>query len=208
MRRSLVAAAAILAVGGGLCLAGDKAALGKPAPDFELKDVLGRTYKLSEFKGSVVVLEWINQDCPVWRGKLKFLNETYGAVVAGKAKPEAPVTEGATAKVVWLCIDSTNYMTPGRNHAYAAVNGIAKPILMDAAGTVGRTYDARTTPHCFVIDPQGTVVYDGAPDNSQSARSGSAPVNYIALAVESALAGKPVATARTNPYGCSVKYKS
>ncbi len=182
-------------------VAGERPTIGKPAPGFELKDVYGRTYKLSDFRGRVVVLEWVNQDCPIWRGKANELRDTYKKLVATKAVESKPVKEGAATGLVWLCIDSTHYMPPARNHAFFVVNGIAKPVLMDNDGKVGRAYDARTTPHCFVIDQKGVLAYDGAFDDRSSG------TNYVLAAVQAVLAGRPVATARTNPYGCSVKYK-
>ena len=187
--------------------AGTKAEIGKPAPDFKLKDIYGKTYTLSEFRGRIVVLEWMNQDCPIWRGKARELNATYKKLVVKKAKPNRPVKENVSTGVVWLCIDSTHYMTPERNRLFFAVNGISKPVLMDNDGKVGHAYGARTTPHCFVIDAKGTLVYDGAFDNERSRGRDDKPVNYVEAAVKAVLAGKPVAAPRTNPYGCSVKYK-
>lgn len=199
--------AAVLLLGGSLSPLLAAAEVGKAAPDFELKDIYGKVYKLADFRGKVVVLEWANQDCPIWRGKIQEMNESFKKLVAKDARPNAPIQEKAATGVVWLCIDSTNYMTAVRNMMYFAVNGIAKPVLMDNDGTAGRAYGARTTPHCFVIDQKGTLVYDGAFDNNRARGDGAGPVDYVAAAVEAVLAGKPVSTPRTSPYGCSVKYK-
>ena len=165
-----------------------KSAVGEPAPDFDLQDVYGKTFKLSEFKDRVVVLEWLNEDCPVSRGKHDdgVMQKTYRKY-AGRG-------------VIWLGIDSTYRHKPEQDRIYAADKGLAYPILLDADGKVGRTYGARTTPHMFVIDKKGVLAYDGAIDDKGSK-------NYVAAAIDALLAGKPVADAKTAPYGCTVKYK-
>jgi len=203
--RIFVVCSLALAMCGALSTVHAAPQIGKPAPDFALKDIYGKLYKLSEFKGKVVVLEWINQDCPIWRGKAAQLNETYKKLLAPKSRPGVPVKK-LRSDVVWLCIDSTHYMTGERNRAFFVLNGIAKPVLMDPDGKVGKAYDARTTPHMFVIDKNGILVYDGACDNARSRKKGAELVDYVAQAVEAVLAGKPVPTPKTNPYGCSVKY--
>jgi len=174
--------------------AAKKAELGAPAPDFELKDVYGKVFRLADFKGKIVVLEWINQECPVSKGKHEngTMQKTY--------------KQFAVRDVVWLAIDSTfrnaneKERTPEQNRVYAAQMGLAYPILHDADGKVGRAYGAKTTPHMFVIDKKGSLVYDGAIDDRGDK-------NYVGAAIESVLAGKPVEEAKTTPYGCSVKYR-
>ncbi len=165
-----------------------KVELGAPAPDFAMKDVYGKEFKLTEFKGKIVVLEWINQKCPVSRGKHDddVMQKTY--------------RKHAAEGVIWLAVDSTNGRKAEENRVYAAEKGLAYPILDDSAGKIGRTYGAKTTPHMFVIDRNGNLAYDGAIDDK-------ANKNYVEAAIEDLLAGRPVKTAKTAPYGCSVKYK-
>lgn len=167
------------------------AEVGKPAPEFELKDTDGKVHKLSDYKDKVVVLEWFNKDCPVCRKampKMKELAASYSA-----------------KGVVWLAVDSTAVRTVEENKAAKKDEGIAYPILMDNDGKVGRTYGAKTTPHMFIIN-KGTLVYAGAHDNGQAADK-STPRNYIQESLDAILAGKPVPLAKTDAYGCSVKYK-
>jgi len=164
-----------------------KADLGKPAPEFALKDVYGKEFKLSDFKERVIVLEWINKGCPVSKGahEKKVMQDTYKKY-AGKG-------------VVWLAIDTTVGTKPEDNRVYAAEMSLAYPILHDVEGKVGRAYGAKTTPHMFVIDKAGKLAYTGAIDDREK-------TNYVAAALDALLAGKPVAKAKTEPYGCSVKY--
>lgn len=166
-----------------------KAEIGSPAPEFELKDVYSNTFKLSNFKDKIVVLEWINKNCPVSEAKHrdKTMQNTY--------------KDRADRGVVWLAIDTTANAVPDENRIYAAKMGLAYPILHDPDGKVGRLYGAQTTPHMFVIDKKGNLAYDGAIDNKDK-------INYVADAVDALLAGKPVSSSKTKPYGCGVKYKS
>jgi len=164
------------------------AEVGAPAPAFELPDVYGKPFKLDEFKGRIVVLEWINQACPVSRGKHDdgVMQKTY--------------KKYARDGIIWLAIDSTHGRKPEQNRVYAAEQHLAYPILQDAEGKVGRAYGARTTPHMFVIDKKGILAYDGAIDDK-------ADKNYVAAALDALLADRPVTPAKTAPYGCSVKYR-
>jgi len=168
--------------------------VGEIAPDFELESCDGRQYKLSDAKDKIVVLEWINQDCPVSRS----------------ARPKLKETAEAYAKlgVVWLAIDSTNYQTPEQNDKYRKTHDLPYPILMDNDGKVGRAYGAKVTPHIFVI-AKGKLVYAGAHDNQQQRRGREQPEyrNYVAEALDAILAGKDVPSPTTTPYGCPVKYK-
>ena len=165
------------------------AALGSPAPDFVLKDAYGKEFKLSEFKDKVVVLEWLNQDCPVSRGthQKKIMQDTY--------------KKYADKGVIWLGVCSTAGEKPDRDRVYAAAQGLAYPILHDVDGKVGHAYQAKTTPHMFVIDKTGKLAYTGAIDDRKDK-------NYVATAVDELLEGKPVSTPKTEPYGCGVKYGS
>lgn len=176
--------------------------IGKPAPDFSLPDLDGKTVKLSEYKGKTVVLEWFNPDCPFVKA-----NHTKGSL-KGMAK------RFSDKGIVWLAVNSN---AAGKQGHGADVNrkgketyGIDYPILLDENGEVGKMYAARTTPHMYIIDPQGVLVYKGAIDNTP----GSDPepedkvVNYVEAALGELAAGKAVTTKETEPYGCSVKYAS
>jgi peroxiredoxin len=185
--------------------AGSGAAIGQPAPDFTLKDLDGKEVSLASLKGKTVVLEWFNPGCP-------FVKNSHGkASLKGFAKK-------ATAKgdVVWLTINSA---APGKQGAGAEANreaaktfGIENPILLDEDGKVGKAYGATNTPHMFVIDPKGTLVYAGAIDNSPDGEGespeGGKLVNHVEQALAEIAAGKPVTVSRTKAYGCGVKYGS
>jgi peroxiredoxin len=168
------------------------AKLGAPAPAFTLKNTDGKDVSLSDFAGKTVVLQWINPDCPVCKGKMED-----GSVAKMMADAKA-----ADPDVVFLLINSTHYMAdkPAANADYMKANKVSATALVDGDGAVGHAYGAKTTPHCYVIDPKGTLAYDGAIDDKGSK-------NYVVEAVTAIKQGKPVATASTKPYGCSVKYK-
>lgn len=180
----------------------EKAAVGKAAPDFTLKDLDGKDVALSSFKGKTVVLEWFNPGCPFVK-----LSHTKGSL-KGYAKTK-------TAKgVVWLGINSG---APGKQGAGVEANkkgvetfALDNPVLLDESGAVGRAYGATNTPHMYVIDPTGTLVYAGAIDNSPDAEGqspeGGTLVNYVEEALAAIEAKKPVAVSTTAAYGCSVKY--
>jgi peroxiredoxin len=162
------------------------AKVGEPAPDIMLKDTYGKEFKLSEFKGKIVVLEWLNPHCPVSKGKheQKVMQDTY---------------KKYADKVVWLGVDTTSGTKADSDRVYAAKMQLAYPILMDGDGKAGHAYGARTTPHMFVIDKDGKLAYDGAIDDKGE-------TNYVAAAVDAVSEGKPVAKPKTEPYGCGVKY--
>lgn len=179
-----------------------KAEVGKPAPDFTLKDVDGKDVKLSSFKGKKVVLEWFNPGCP-------FVKAAHSK---GSLK-EAAKKQTANG-VVWLAINSG---APGKQGAGADANKAAAktwsmdhPILLDESGAVGKAYGATNTPHMMVIDDKGTLVYRGAIDNSPDGEGESAPggklVSYVDGALSDLAAARPIGTAETKAYGCSVKY--
>lgn len=197
MKRNVISGVAVAAltlaslVGLSVAVGADaekKAQVGAPAPDFELKDVYGKAFKLSDFKGRIVVLEWINKDCPVSHKK-----HTDGTM-------QGVLKDRAAKGVVWLAIDSTHSAKPENNRVYAAEVGLSYPILHDPDGKVGRSYGAKTTPHMFVIDKNGTLAYDGAIDDKDK-------TNYVLAAIDDLLADRKVKTSTTTPYGCSVKYK-
>ena len=177
-------------------------AVGQPAPDFTLTDTNGKKHSLSSFKGKYVVLEWNNPDCP-------FVVKHYNS------KNMQALQKAYTGKgVVWLTINSG---APGKEGVYPAVElnkmtqakGAAPTAyLLDGDGKVGKVYGAKNTPQMFVITPEGKIVYSGAIDSIRSANQADIPkaTNYVKAALDSAMAGKPVATPVSQPYGCSVKY--
>jgi peroxiredoxin len=174
------------------------AKIGDQAPAFQLTDTDGKTVKLADYKGKVVVLEWFNPGCPVVVGH-------YEADTMNKT-----IAKFKENQVVWLRINSGG---PGKQGHGLEVNKNAKtewniktPILLDEEGTVGKAYGAKTTPHCFVINADGVLVYAGAIDNGKPDKIGD--INYVEKAVQQTLAGETVTTAETKAYGCGVKYKS
>ena len=178
--------------------------VGQAAPDFTLKDAAGKTVKLSDFKGKHVVLEWTNPGCP-------YVRKHYNSGNMPATQQDA-VGKG----VVWLSInstekDSSDYMEPSALVAWKKERKAAPTaVLMDEEGTVGRAYGARTTPHMYIVDPQGRLVYAGGIDSipSSSTADIAKATNYVKQALSESLAGKPISAATTRPYGCSIKYKS
>ena len=178
------------------------AAVGAAAPDFTLADLDGKTVKLADLKGKTVVLEWFNPDCPYVKR-----SHTKGSLV-GTAKKQTD------KGIVWLAINSA---APGKQGSGADRNkearkeyGLGHPVLLDEKGDVGKAYGATNTPHMFVIDKTGKLVYKGAIDNSPDGEGGAAEggklVNFVDAALEDVGAGRAVKTAETRAYGCSVKY--
>ncbi len=183
------------------------ATVGEKAPAFTGRDTYGKIHKLSALKGKFVVLEWHNHDCPFtmsqYKGKMQKLQQEW------------------TAKgVVWLRVISSapgkeGYVTPQRANEDAESNGaVPTATLLDPKGIIGHAYGAKTTPHMFVIDPQGVLIYDGAVDNaplqddfSNMTPDGKPYVNYVDQALGQAMAGQEVTVKSTSPYGCGVKYK-
>lgn len=178
--------------------------IGQAAPDFSLTDVNGKAVKLSEFKGKTVVLEWTNPGCP-------FVQKHYGS------NNMQSLQKDATAKgVVWLSINSTeknhsDYLAPTKLNA--KMNGEWKAassyLLMDETGKVGQAYSAKTTPHMYVINPSGKLVFAGGIDDKRSTNPADVKTakNFVRAALDETLAGKPVSVATAAPYGCSVKYQ-
>jgi peroxiredoxin len=176
---------------------------GQPVPDFTLTDTNGKTHTLSEHKGKFVVLEWFNPDCPF----VKKHYEDSGNLPSLQAK--------YTAKdVVWLSINSSaegkeGSYSPADTNKWAEANK-AKPtaLLLDGDGKVGKLYGAKATPHMYVINPAGELIYQGAIDSKASVDTEdiASSANYVQEALDAAMAGKPVQTASTKAYGCSVKY--
>jgi peroxiredoxin len=175
--------------------------VGKPAPAFTGTDINGKTVKLSDYAGKIVVIESYNSDCP-------FCNNHYKT----GAMPE--MQKGLAAKgVVWLLVNSVNpknfsHRTPEQAKAEMADKKItADAWIDDSAGVIGHLYGMQTTPHMFVIDKSGTLVYDGAIDDQPDPSHDPAKArNYVREAVDEVIGGKPVEVSQTKPYGCSVKY--
>jgi len=175
---------------------------GQPAPDFTLTDVSGKAVKLSELKGKYVVLEWVNPDCP-------YVQKHYNSANMPNLQKEY-----GGRQVTWLTINSTReghseFKSPQQMGGWMKEKGAAPAAtLLDRDSKVGKAYGAVTTPHMYVIDPKGTLVYVGAIDDKRSTNPADVKTakNYVRLALEESLAGKPVSTASTSPYGCTVKY--
>ena len=182
--------------------ASDKAEIDKKAPDFKLKDTNGKEHSLSDFKGKYVVLEWNNFGCP-------FVKKHYNS------KNMQQLQKKYTGKdVVWLTINSS---APGKEGHFSSEE-LNKKIkeqdanmtayLIDEKGTVGKTYGAKTTPHMYIVNPEGTLVYAGGIDDIASTDTDDIKKakNYVAAALDAAMAGKKIETKTSQPYGCSVKY--
>jgi peroxiredoxin len=173
------------------------AKIGQPAPAFELTDTEGKTHKLADYKGKVVVLEWFNPGCPVV--KLHHERNTTMTDTQTKFKDK---------NVVWLAVNSGG---PGKQGHGKEANSSARkdwhmayPVLLDESGATGQSYGAKTTPHMFVIDEKGALVYAGAIDNGTPGKVGD--INYVDQALTQTLAHETVSTSETKPYGCPVKY--
>jgi peroxiredoxin len=198
MKRFALAAALALAA----LPAAASSVVGQPAPDFSAPDLQGKTVRLSDFKGRYVVLEWTNPECP-------YVRRHYNSGNMPSLQKEV-----ATKGVVWLAINSSSQasgeFTPPESMAkwIADKGGAPRATLIDKDGKVGRAYGARTTPHMYVVDPQGKLIYAGAIDDKRwaSAEDTKSARNYVRAALEESMAGKAVSVAATTPYGCSVKY--
>jgi hypothetical protein len=175
---------------------------GGPAPDFSAQDTYGKTHTLSEYKGKYVVLEWTNRECPYTRkhyesGNMQRLQQEW------------------TAKgIIWFTVLSSapgqqGYMTADQENAYVQqMKASPTAVLLDPTGQVGHLYGAKTTPHIFIIDPSGVLIYNGGIDDKATADQADIATahNYLSAALEEAMAGKPVSAPVSRPYGCSVKY--
>ena len=175
---------------------------GSAAPDFAVTDTAGKPVKLSDYKGKFVVLEWTNPECP-------FVQKHYDS----KNMQDLQKEWGAK-DVVWLTINSTNqrsseFKSGAQMDAWLKAQGAApKSALIDSSSATGRAYAAKTTPHMFVVDPSGKILYNGAIDDKRSANPADVKTarNFVRVALTEATSGKPVTVASTTPYGCSVKY--
>jgi len=195
----MIACVGTIAWNGAFAFGGEavtKAKVGEVAPAFSLKDVDGKEHKLSDYAGKIVVLEWSNYQCPFCRRHAEM--RTAEKVMAKfEGKP-----------VVWIGIDSTK--TCEKNVAkikkWMAKSKMAYPMLLDAPGSVGKLYGAKSTPHMFVVDAKGVLAYRGAMDDDPYG-GGKKVKNYVESAVVALLKGDPVAVPMTKAYGCSVKYR-
>lgn len=194
---AVITAAFILSVTGAEALS-----VNEPAPNFTLTDSNGNTHSLSDFKNSFVVLEWVNFDCP-------FVKKHYQSGNMQKLQKDA-TEQGVT----WLSINSS---AEGKQGAYSQeqvneiiANSEASPTayLLDASGDVGRLYGAQTTPHMFVINPSGVLIYQGAIDSIPSFNAEDIPeaTNYVTAALTAGMNNQPIEMPMTKAYGCSVKY--
>ena len=184
--------------------AADVPPVGSAAPDFSLPDAKGDSHSLSQYKGKYVVLEWFNPECP-------FVKKHYGSDNMQRLQ------EQYTSKgVVWLTIDSNAPGTEGSITPEQAQKITASwkthqtALLLDPEGKAGRAYGAKNTPNMVIINPEGKIAYEGAIDSKASPNPADIPssTNYVKAALDQSLAGKPITTPQTKPYGCSVKYKS
>lgn len=183
------------------------ATVGQPAPDFSALDTQGKTHKLGDFKGKFVVLEWTNPGCP-------FVKKHYSGDKAGNMQS---LQKEFTAKgVVWLSVNSTesasyDYLPPAKLASWQAEKSAAPTaMLMDESGKIGQLYGAKTTPHIYIVSPQGVLLYTGGIDSIASTRVDDikTATNYVRQGLTEALGGKPVSVAVSRAYGCAVKYKA
>jgi len=176
--------------------------VGEAAPEFQATDSNGQAHKLSQYRGKFVVLEWHNNGCPYTRkhyesGNMQRLQKEW----TGRG-------------VVWFTVISSapeqqGYVTAQQENDYLKrMNAVPTAALLDPQGDVGRLYSAKTTPHMFIINPAGVLIYDGAIDSKPTTDQAdiASAKNYVSEALAEAMSGKPVTTPTSRPYGCSVKY--
>ena len=176
--------------------------VGEPAPGFEGMDTGGNVQRLSDYRGKTVVLEWTNHDCP-------YVRKHYGA-----GNMQEQQREAAAQGVVWLSIISSapgkqGHVSPEESEELTRTrNATPRAVILDSEGKIGRAYNAKTTPHMFIIDKTGVLVYMGGIDSISTANPDDIPqaTQYVRVALQELAAGKPVSTPVTKPYGCSVKY--
>jgi peroxiredoxin len=199
LRQSILRAVLVLA----LMASAFAVKIGEPAPNFTGVDSNGKQQSLSAYKGKFVVLEWHNQGCPYTRkhyesGNMQRLQK-----------------EWTSKGVIWLTVISSapgtqGFVTPTQENEYLQkMNAAPTAVIMDPGGSLGHLYGAKTTPHMFIIDPSGTLIYNGAIDDHATSDQAdiASSKNYVSMALQEAMSGKPVTDAATRPYGCSVKYK-
>ena len=176
--------------------------VGDTAPDFTATASNGKTIRLSDYRGKYVVLEWHNNGCP-------YVGKHYKS-----GNMQRLQREWTSHGVTWFTVLSSapgkqGYVTASEENDYLVkMQAAPTAALLDPSGEIGHLYDAKTSPHMIVINPQGVIIYDGAIDDKPTTDLSDVPgaTNYVSLALEQAMAGKQVATPATRPYGCSVKY--
>jgi len=202
MKNKILSVLAALVVISFSSVANAQVTSGQPAPDFTLTDSNSTAHSLSGFKGKFVVLEWLNHSCP-------FVVKHYGS-----GNMQTLQKEFTAKDVVWLSINSSatgkeGSVTPQEANALTTEQGAAPTaVLLDGDGKVGKMYGAKTTPHMYVINPEGVLIYQGAIDDKASTDPAdiAGSKNYVREALGAAMAGQPVVEASTKSYGCSVKY--
>jgi len=202
VKRLLILSSALIALTLFTTLLYAAAKVGEAAPSFSEAASDGKTYNLSSYQGKFVVLEWHNQGCP------------YTAKHYESGNMQKLQKEWTAKGVTWFTVISSapgtqGYVDASNENSYMAkMKAAPTAALLDPSGQLGHMYGAKTTPHMFIINPQGKLIYDGAiddrPTTDESDVNGAK--NYVSLALDEAMAGKPVSTATTRPYGCSVKY--
>ena len=167
----------------------------KAAPGFTLSNYDGKMVSLSDYEGKIVVLEWFNYECP------------FSVYHYEKANTMVELADKYKNKnVVWLAVNSTKHLSTEKDKEFAGKHKVSHPILDDRSGEVGRAYGAKTTPHIFIINAGGSIVYDGAIDNTPLGKKQQEVINYVDKALAELIEGKAVGIANTEPYGCTVKY--
>lgn len=202
MKRAIVAVAALAAGLAWMGSAGANTQVGQPAPQFSAVDTAGKAVSLADFKGKYVVLEWTNPECP-------FVQKHYTS-----GSMQATQKHAAGKGVVWLSVNTTGGTQDPKLAAELAswvkVQKATPTALLLDGGKLGQAFGAKTTPHMYLIDPAGKLVYAGAIDSKASANAGdiASATNYVIQAIDETAAGKPVSKPVTGAYGCSVKYAS
>ena len=189
-------------IGAAACTAVAGVSINKPAPDFTGVDSNGKTHSLSQYQGKTVVLEWTNHDCPYVRKHYQSGNmQSLQKAATGDGVVWLSIISSAPGKQGHVSGAEANALTSQRNASPSAV-------ILDEKGDIGRLYGAKTTPHMYIIDPKGTLVYMGGIDNIPSSNQDDivSATNYVRIALQSLSDGKPIADNVTRPYGCSVKY--
>jgi peroxiredoxin len=202
MNRSVIYRAFVATAVLGAAVAFGAASVGQSAPEFKVKDTSGKEQSLSAYKGKFVVLEWVNPGCP-------FVQKHYDT-----SNMQSTQKAAESKGVVWLTVSSTapdagDYKKPSDLAAWLKQKGASPTAtLMDDDGKLGHAYGARTTPHMYIIDPQGKLIYAGAIDDKRwaSPETTKQAKNHVRVALGEAMAGKPVSMSATSPYGCTVKY--
>ena len=175
-----------------------RATLDQPAPDFTLKDTKDQPRSLSAYKDRILVVEWVNPECPYVKRHYRqgSMQETYRRV------------KSLDKSIVWLAIDSTHSANAGQIQFWIERHRVPYPVLLDPDGAVGRLYDSRSTPHMFVIDTKGVLRYHGAiDDNALGTKKQEDVNNYVVNAVRQLVNEETVSPSYVKPYGCSVKFK-